>query len=205
LILIIFIAFDPSIAFQALYKRSCQVAIQKFTGFPSTHEKFIRDIEEQFCQLYTSRNQSGASSLNIHLESLNQLQPYLSLFKSHQSCFICLMRAPEKVLECGHSYCDVCIRSLGCFESSRHTYSISQCAICSASSTSLFKLLPPTAGIRILSIDGGGIRGIIPLTILNRLQEDFAYLGCSIRDYHDLVVGTSSGKNNMLTAMKHLT
>ncbi|MCJ1473164.1 hypothetical protein MMC13_001815 [Lambiella insularis] len=51
---------------------------------------------------------------------------------------------------------------------------------------------PPTAGVNILSIDGGGIRGVIPLEFLNRLQK---VLGpdCPVQDLFDLALGTSSG------------
>ena len=45
---------------------------------------------------------------------------------------------------------------------------------------------------RILSIDGGGIRGIFPATILATLERDYLG-GQSIGDYFDLVAGTSTG------------
>jgi len=45
---------------------------------------------------------------------------------------------------------------------------------------------------RILSIDGGGIRGIYPAAVLARLEE--SYLGGrSIAGYFDLIAGTSTG------------
>lgn len=45
---------------------------------------------------------------------------------------------------------------------------------------------------RILAIDGGGIRGILPLAVLARLEQ--TYLGGNpITDRFDLVVGTSTG------------
>ncbi len=49
--------------------------------------------------------------------------------------------------------------------------------------------------IRILSIDGGGIRGIIPGQILVALENKLRELdpGARIADYFDLVAGTSTG------------
>lgn len=51
--------------------------------------------------------------------------------------------------------------------------------------------------IRILSIDGGGIRGIIPATILeyveNKLKEITKNKEARIADFFDLVAGTSTG------------
>lgn len=57
--------------------------------------------------------------------------------------------------------------------------------------------------IRILSIDGGGIRGIIPAKILVRLEELLQlYSGnqeAHISDYFDLIAGTSTG--SILTSL----
>ena len=50
--------------------------------------------------------------------------------------------------------------------------------------------------IKILSIDGGGIRGIIPGTILNYVETEIQRLkGEEVRlaDYFDLIAGTSTG------------
>jgi patatin-like phospholipase/acyl hydrolase len=51
---------------------------------------------------------------------------------------------------------------------------------------------PANRDFRILSIDGGGIRGILPLAILARL-ETVHLRGRSIADYFDLIAGTSTG------------
>ena len=45
---------------------------------------------------------------------------------------------------------------------------------------------------RILSMDGGGIRGIFTATVLAELEEKYLS-GGSVADYFDLVVGTSTG------------
>ena len=43
---------------------------------------------------------------------------------------------------------------------------------------------------RILSIDGGGIKGVFPASFLAELEDA---LGCPIADFFDLIVGTSTG------------
>nr|TKR99009.1 hypothetical protein D5086_0000197350 [Populus alba] len=63
---------------------------------------------------------------------------------------------------------------------------------------------PPTRGnqITVLSIDGGGIRGIIPGTILAFLESELQKLdGADARlaDYFDVISGTSTG--GLVTAM----
>ncbi|KAF5684647.1 hypothetical protein FDENT_6652 [Fusarium denticulatum] len=51
---------------------------------------------------------------------------------------------------------------------------------------------PPICGLRVLSLDGGGVRGIVELTILNRLEKEIG-LGFPIGSFFDLIVGTSTG------------
>ncbi|KAH9316395.1 hypothetical protein KI387_025022, partial [Taxus chinensis] len=64
--------------------------------------------------------------------------------------------------------------------------------------------LSPTCGdmTTILSIDGGGVRGIIPATVLEFLEEKLQELdGPDVRlaDYFDVIAGTSTG--GLVTAM----
>ncbi|XP_057468633.1 patatin-like protein 2 isoform X2 [Actinidia eriantha] len=70
--------------------------------------------------------------------------------------------------------------------------------------TSPIQIQPPTYGnlITILSIDGGGIRGIIPATILAYLESQLQELDgedARLADYFDVIAGTSTG--GLVTAM----
>ena len=50
--------------------------------------------------------------------------------------------------------------------------------------------------VRILTIDGGGVRGIIPITILESMEEKLQMnLGkkVSLAEYFDIMAGTSTG------------
>ncbi|RZR87624.1 hypothetical protein BHM03_00015077, partial [Ensete ventricosum] len=63
---------------------------------------------------------------------------------------------------------------------------------------------PPCKGklITVLSIDGGGVRGIIPGTIINFLETKLQELDgpdARVADYFDVITGTSTG--GLLTAM----
>jgi len=51
---------------------------------------------------------------------------------------------------------------------------------------------PEGKPFRILSIDGGGIRGILPAAVLSELEEKYT-VGRSAGDYFDLITGTSTG------------
>ncbi|XP_030545357.2 patatin-like protein 2 isoform X2 [Rhodamnia argentea] len=69
---------------------------------------------------------------------------------------------------------------------------------------SLLKVQPPTYGniITVLSIDGGGVRGIIPATILAFLESELQELDgedARLADYFDVIAGTSTG--GLVTAM----
>jgi hypothetical protein len=70
------------------------------------------------------------------------------------------------------------------------------CALCQAEwrdrHAQLIRLKPKCAGVRILSLDGGGVRGMIELSILERLEQRVG-LRILIRDLFDLIIGTSTG------------
>ncbi|GER36584.1 patatin-like protein [Striga asiatica] len=73
-----------------------------------------------------------------------------------------------------------------------------------SSSSSLSRTLSPANGklITILSIDGGGIRGIIPAKILELLEAELQKLDgedARLADYFDVIAGTSTG--GLVTAM----
>jgi len=55
------------------------------------------------------------------------------------------------------------------------------------------KTLPKTAGIRILTLDGGGVRGLATLIYLQLLQDRIG-LPYPVQENFDIVFGTSSGK-----------
>lgn len=74
---------------------------------------------------------------------------------------------------------------------SEYTYELGSCPLCSSGWLTA-ALKPPTAGVRILSIDGGGIRGVVPLEFLGILQNAVGP-DCLVRDLFDLAFGTSSG------------
>jgi hypothetical protein len=57
----------------------------------------------------------------------------------------------------------------------------------------MVKLKPPTAGVSLLSMDGGGIRGIVSIESLALVQSAFGSL-CKIQDMFDMVFGTSAGR-----------
>jgi hypothetical protein len=55
------------------------------------------------------------------------------------------------------------------------------------------KIHPPTAGVAVLCIDGGGTRGVLPLKFMQRIQDRIG-LPMPLQRFFKVVVGTSSGK-----------
>lgn len=92
------------------------------------------------------------------------------------------MRVPEKVLACGHSICDVWVRLLGTtLEKQRYSYLFTCCVLCRATKvTRRYEYQAPTTAPRLLSLDGGGVRGVISLTFLKMIEQELR-LDCPIQ------------------------
>lgn len=73
------------------------------------------------------------------------------------------------------------------------TYDISQCFLCGLETSGVtIKFKPPTATPRLLSIDGGGVRAIYTLIVLQALQE-LVGLPFPVYGNFDFIFGTSAG------------
>ncbi|VTT57981.1 unnamed protein product [Fusarium fujikuroi] len=130
-----------------------------------------------------------------HLLFLATSRDHWRAYKVHDYCPVCILRRPEYGLPCGHMYCEYDIRRLG-RKIRRETYIVEECTCCQARFTDVvFKFRPKTKGIRVLALDGGGVRGIIMLQCLHMLQSMlWVFLpGMPIIDLFDLCAGTSSG------------
>ncbi|KAK4100337.1 hypothetical protein N658DRAFT_536108 [Parathielavia hyrcaniae] len=117
--------------------------------------------------------------------------------KSYKTCFSCLDGIPDHVLACGHSYCACCVQELGTPDTSRESaWLFHECSLCGIAGRGPgayhIQLKPRCAGVRVLSLDGGGVRGVVELAILEALEKE-AGLGVPMREYFDLIVGTSTG------------
>lgn len=82
-----------------------------------------------------------------------------------------------------------------------HTFSIHSCFLCSEDTQGArFKFKPKTKGVNVLGIDGGGVRGVIPLQSLFLLEQKLKpYLSeFPVQDLFDVAYGTSSGELSSL-------
>jgi hypothetical protein len=78
-----------------------------------------------------------------------------------------------------------------------YAYRILRCILCQLPSELEVRLKPPTAGSRLLVLDGGGIRGAFTLQVLQALDK-YRKLPYSIYDEFDLALGTSTGMSREL-------
>lgn len=117
-------------------------------------------------------------------------------FISHTACYACLMAPPEHPLPCGHVLCTPCIKGYGS-QRGLTLWEIQQCPQHYDDQDGMFSTIwpiyikPPGAGVRIMSLDGGGVRGIIELCYLQAIERSIGSL--PIQLFVDLIVGTSTG------------
>ncbi|CAI6249812.1 unnamed protein product [Periconia digitata] len=116
-------------------------------------------------------------------------------YHSHTVCFCCLSEPPEYALPCGHILCLQCVRTYG--ENRGKTEIEMQGCPLEFQTTQLYHswriyFKPKSAGVRVLTLDGGGMRGIVELEILRSIERELNDK-LAIHYFFDLIVGTSTG------------
>jgi hypothetical protein len=198
--------------------QSASGTFQRKQEWKNGHKTFwLKTMQDKYCDMYLQlsihaqeRGQTDdlppmgqgftmSSKLKTLRESTNaKYVDVWSSIRSNKTCMSCLQAVPDHVLACGHSYCPRCIQELGNVWPDREcTWSLKQCPLClnrpGGPVRHFIQLKPLCAGARVLSLDGGGVRGIVELTTLLCLEE-FMGVDIPIGDYFDLVLGTSTGK-----------
>lgn len=121
----------------------------------------------------------------------------VSKISSQRTCLSCLSRCPTNMLPCNplqHGICESCIDRSGQLQRGDSIAYLKACPLGCRFTVSpwTIRVKPRFAGARILSLDGGGTRGIVELAILSEIQKTVG-LGIPIQDLFDLVIGTSTG------------
>lgn len=147
---------------------------------------------------------SAATSLSLNTALLKELvsndhdwltgrvkfQKYFVNFFNNKTCFHCLFRCPNIILPCQHSFCYECATYIS---KNSDSVEVNDCPLCGSCNWNYhIPLHPPESGLRILTLDGGGVRGIIELEVLRCLQTTIG-VDIPIQSYFDLIVGTSTG------------
>jgi len=179
--------------YDTIYKPFCIKALDELYDSVAATERASQCIRDLLCSMLMGMEEQCITSADAHREVLRSLPVHWDEMKSNRSCFCCIRQTPEHVLSCRHALCEVCTRRFGepvpGFE---HRYRVQRCVLCGLGTVTK-DLKPPTAGARILSIDGGGTRGVIPLEFSGLMQSAIGP-ACNIQDLFDLALGTSSGE-----------
>ncbi|KAM3448970.1 hypothetical protein NHJ6243_010036, partial [Beauveria neobassiana] len=191
--------FDPAAVFSSLYQETCDnvaksiAAHRDEAGLPTLAHDFQSLVTSHFRALYEHlKNHKG--SKDLHKLQLAHAQQKSRLPSSEGTCFACLQQRPQQCLPCGHWLCQVCVRTF--YDASLDDpwlYNVGSCVVCGLGTDEFrIRIKPDTADARILSIDGGGIRGRGPLEFL-RVLEEMIDLPVPVQRHFDVVFGTSSG------------
>ena len=173
----------------------------------------VRKIEQSFITMFKKLCSHTKHGSGLYLPPLSELAEsrrqvlastslqesrFWQTAKSNKACFACLQSVPDHALPCGHVFCEQCVKDFGrSSEDQRSCIEMAQCVLCLSewlTSPQLVRLKPKCAGVRVLTLDGGGVRGIVELTILTEIERRVG-LGMPIRDMFDLIVGTSTGES----------
>eukprot|EP01103_Thecamoeba_quadrilineata_P003590 TRINITY_DN1334_c0_g2_i1.p1 TRINITY_DN1334_c0_g2~~TRINITY_DN1334_c0_g2_i1.p1 ORF type:complete len:1437 (+),score=268.86 TRINITY_DN1334_c0_g2_i1:84-4394(+) len=138
--------------------------------------------------LELSKTQTWQKDVAKVLSKINQEMDWKN--DSIPFCVVCLETGEDVMLSCGHSACKSCIGSIDS----------TTCPLCPPDSNRQQVIaddsqrVPKGAGIRILSLDGGGTRGVITQVILTELKKQmWDQHRINLRDMFDFVAGTSLG------------
>ncbi|CAG8074119.1 unnamed protein product [Penicillium olsonii] len=185
--------FSPRVVFDRLYHEICYQAHREVYSTDELATLQCGRIGSRLTVLFEYMKGASTSSAEIHKDNLTDQAKYWGWLRCNRTCILCLRRSPEHVLPCHHSICDTCVRVFGvatlCYE---EEYLIPECPLCRSADSLTVRIKPSTCAARVLSIDGGGPRAVIPLENLEILQ---GILGdhIPICDMVDLTVGCSSG------------
>ena len=185
--------FCPRQIFYTLYYETCFMAHRKIYSTEELATTQCDRIASRLETLFEYMTLESCASADVHKDNLKSQNKYWEWLRSNKTCLICIRRSPEHVLPCGHSICDICTQIFG--DASLGTeweYRLPLCILCGAPKTLSVRIKPSTSAARVLSIDGGGPRGIIPLENLEILQQILGS-GLPLYDMIDLTVGSSSG------------
>ncbi|KAH6704320.1 patatin-like phospholipase-like protein [Leptodontidium sp. MPI-SDFR-AT-0119] len=191
--------FSPREVFCTLYKeichQVCRAGVLAHEG--STHmilpSGFIRLLEDEFVtQVEAFIKLPDVSNATWHQRMLCTTKPNWFSIRSKKTCLVCIRARPQYRLPCGHIICDNCVRLNG-EKRDVWDFHIPHCFLCGLETAgTVFKVRPPTATARLLCIDGGGVRGIIPLIVLQALEE-LVGLPYPVQGNFDFIFGTSAG------------
>ncbi|KAH8431002.1 uncharacterized protein LDX57_008663 [Aspergillus melleus] len=181
--------FNPAAVFDSLYRALCGEALS--VSAASTLR--LQLVEYQLAGFYRQLLLGQGPPRRIHEANLARMTDIFSSVVSGQTCLACILRPPQHPLSCGHAYCDICAAGYGVpVEGGEYQYLVRDCIICQRRCGNIANVLPPTGCVRAIAVDGGGVRGFIPLRFLDCIQRQVGP-ECPLPHLFDVAFGTRSG------------
>ena len=189
------VAFHPEALFQTLYGAIVDGVLRVyFHHDPTLVTQHFQCIKAAFISFAFEIYKSAVPASQLRADKIREASFVWVNLKTNRICLLCLAKSPEHSLTCGHTICDDCLRLFAtAVPQLEHHYVLQYCNLCEAKGYIYARLRPPTAGIRMLTVDGGGICGVIPLQFLSMLQDNLG-THLAIQDLFDAAFGTSAGK-----------
>lgn len=156
---------------------------------------FINSIKKRLQHRLESSIKESISTSETHCHTLRSFKRQWCDIKSTSTCLCCLHRRAQHVLSCGHVICENCVVVFAdVHEDDPSIFRIHRCFLCGdrASEEIKVKIHPPTAGVGILCINGGGARGAVALTLMKRIQDRIG-LPIPFQNFFKVAFGISSG------------
>ncbi|KAJ5100808.1 hypothetical protein N7456_006860 [Penicillium angulare] len=187
--------FNPTHVFHELYLDDCLKAWTAHKGQDVNPSEFSDTVMSHFTGLFESID-LGKTSATLRRLTLKEFSQRWGGLYSTTSCFICLNRAPEHMLACRHAMCDNCVVIFGSKSpTAEYHYNVTECPLCACKTELAVRQIPPTKGPNILTLDGGGIRGLVQLGLLRSFEKR---VGASFIRSIDYCAGTSVGGLNIM-------
>jgi hypothetical protein len=135
---------------------------------------FVELLEAELLKLFHDFVQSSETLYaTIHRQLLLEYKADWVSIRSDHTCFVCRRRTPQYNLPCSHCICENCVQIFSNINNiDPWLIRVDHCFLCKVATSGVaVKVKPKTATARVLSIDGGGVRGIVPLAFLQVLQD----------------------------------
>jgi hypothetical protein len=190
--------FTPEQVLDSLYKDAFPK--ERVISFPDSEDVILRSgfinlVRTHLIGFFEQLTHSPLSAAEIHRDNLNRFKHHWHGIQSSSTCLCCLRRRPQYSLSCGHTLCENCVLVFGDVdEHDPWMYRIQSCFLCGEEMPEevKIKIHPPTAGVGILCLDGGGIRGASSLRMMKRIHDRIG-LPIPFQQFFKVAFGISSG------------
>ena len=188
--------------FSELYEDHISKALLEAFESPKIAQICCTAIEDQMEYFSMSVDLGTQTAVEAHAGNVQLNSHIWKTLRSQTTCLYCIRRPSDFVLTCEHSICEVCLSRFGSpVDGKPCHFRIIRCILCVTKGSATVKAKPPTADVRVLSVDGGGVGGIVPLEYLALLQRAIGPV-LRVQDLFEEAFGTSAGRSRMTSPIR---